>query len=364
MIIEKCSLKYFFINLALFVLGFLVCTVPVIYNDYLKYGYIGYGYKDVLNFNYYLLWQNLFYPTGFLTNNPVYIFSLIMFFVLIFNPERKMSNLVGAVPIVSVMVESFTYVHHESYGARHWLAYIPVLVLFYFKFLQYVETKFKRISTYTIPVIVLMIAINLYKCYSSYVGGDIFYYGNEMSSAIWADIKMRGFGLLTNFFLPIDQQIKTPTVLFIVFILSVILTCLIYLFKNNKINFIREIKVLIVYFSISYIFLTGINVINYYSNVINIFSDAEYKDVLIGNGPHINSFYENIGTIEKAMKYHAANNDAAKVEYLSSVRKNFLLKAQKEIVRDPLGVSHSWKNLQSSNYIIEEKLRRDEAVVY
>lgn len=356
----KNSIKEVIYFLILFMLGVSICLAPMIANDFYKYGYYGYGYKDVLNFNYYQLWQNLFYPTGYLNNNPVYLIPLIMIFFEFFKTEDRLLSLVGVIPIVSILVESFAYIHHESYGARHWLAYIPVFLVYYLKCVKKIRNKGKPYEMFLYLILTFMIVKNWYACYEMYVGGDDFYFGKTLSSKVATDIKTRGaIGLIKSFFIPTDLVLKNSAILTSFAVLSALLIYFISKIAKDISSIKKIIAKLSVLFAASYVIISGINIYNQKKTPSELFNSPPYISSLVGNGPHVNSFYENIGTIEKSIKFYQDREDTERVYFLKKVRRNYVQLSINEITRDPLGISKKWMTYDDSEFLIEDLLRQD-----
>lgn len=324
----------------LFLMGFAVPIFSLIINDYIKYGRLGYGYYDVLNFKYYQIFENLFWPPGFLNNTPIYIVSFIGMVLIAFN-KNILENIFIFIPLCSLLVESFAFIHQESYGGRHWIAYFPSLA--YCFFYTYEQIKNKR-SLQMIFYLFVMVSIarNLYIGFFSYHFGDALFLGKANFSD-FINSKMSIFNLYLFEFHLIHEKLQ---VMFPLTIFLVVIVLLVRFFKVKPNPF-----VLGGIFAFVYLLMTVSNVVNNRKNFELMKNEINYS--IVGNGPRINSLFENLGTIEKSILFYTVNYNKEKLEYLKQLRSDYVKTSAGEILEDKVGFKEKLE-MSKDNFIPKE----------
>lgn len=353
-IILNKSLSQKIYKFIIFSLSFFLPVSMMLVNDYIKFGYWGNGYATVANSAYYNLIPNLFFPSGILSTNPVlYLFIIQALMILIYSVKNKKPKYIwlaaiALVPLVELIVESIGRIHQENYGARHWVNdfFVIALVLMFFKnkLTNTFQKKLFRLF------VVFSTIISLYKLYLFNLNNDVYFNGEPYISTFINDI-FNGFA-----FSVINKAIM-PTLMFeklyfipLIFIMWVIVDRFKKYFPLG-----RTIQILTYSMFVLYTLAT---VTNYQNNQLNA---KLYKDVglysmsLIGDGPNIHSFFENVGTYEKLEKFYLYHNDLDRVTLIKKERLKYIEIAKKEIVFDPMGLTTK----MDKDFFISDELRDD-----
>lgn len=327
-----------------FLLGLIIPLVLIGINDYIKFGRVGYGYFEVVNTKYYLLFENLFYPTGFFNNNPIYLLSFIG--ILLFSTRSAIhKNIYIYIPIVSLLTESFAYIHQESYGGRHWIAYYPSLMFGFFHLCS-VFNKKKYLKGLIFLVFAFSIFRNFITGYYGYLNPDRLFFGESQLS----DIKGGLFEIINFYFFNFNMIYQKVSYQWPIILLVL---CLLLFAKNGRIKF--NPFIIGVFLVLTYGLMTTLNVLNNAANFKRVKDQVNYD--IVGSGPNINSLYENLGTIEKSIEFYKKNRDDEKVSFLNMVRLDYIKQAASEIVEDRSNFKE--KLLSSKEKFIPENWRDD-----
>ena len=103
--------------------------------------------------------------------------------------------------------------------------------------------------------------------------------------------------------------------------------------------------------------MTVLNVKNNNIDLYLVIESAKGEKRIIGNGPHIHSLYENLGTIERSILFYQKNHMPKEVDYFKAVRREYISLAASEIIYDPLRFKE--RLLNSQDKFITEELRVD-----
>jgi hypothetical protein len=99
----------------------------------------------------------------------------------------------------------------------------------------------------------------------------------------------------------------------------------------------KFIYAITVFATSSYLIMTLLNVTNNKKNFHAFRETGALKQAIVGNGPHIHSLFENLGTTEKALRFYRENRKFEKVELFKKFRSNYVKLAAAEIIYDPVG---------------------------
>lgn len=338
---QRRNLKNVFNSILLFGFGYLLNVIPLIVNDRIKFGYWEYGYRAVVSSDFYLLWENLFYPSGFLTNNPIFVFSFVGLLFLVFEKKKDYELItIGLIPVVSIVVESFARIHQESYGGRHWIAYLPSLLFLYLYFFKKIET-FNLKKSYRIFISLLLfltILQNANKLFRYIINYDKFFLGADQLQDMVDFFNQRSLGVLIDAIFTMPQaSIKLAYFSPIIWagIGSAIWCYWYFILRSNKLT--RFIYVVTIFVTSSYFIMTLLNVENNNKNFHTFRETGALKKAIVGNGPHIHSLFENLGTTEKALTFYRENKKFEKVKLFKKFRSDYVKLAAAEIIYDPVG---------------------------
>lgn len=358
---NSLSHKKIFSRLIVFCLGYGVILALILLNDFIKYGFLGYGYADVVSFEYYLIWENLFYPSGFINNNPIYLFSLFGLLIYSLKKDKKIELVfIGLVPLFSLSIESMARLHQESYGGRHWIAYLPSFFVFYTYFINYSKKWLNKAwkQSFFYMTIFLCIIQNFIKLNFYLLSYDKFYFGVSQYYDLGNFLQQLGIKeiLAKIVFLPsLTFKFDYFLVLVLICLLFLVIAYFFVVIKKQSLSFF--LNKLVLYFVCIYFIVTGLNIANNENNYLIFKETGALKRAIVGNGPHIYALYENLGTTERAIRFYEINNSEEKVAFFTKVRKEYISLASKEILIDPIGFKE--KLLSSSREFINNEIRID-----
>ena len=356
--LESSSFKLMIKNWLIFSVGVLISLIPMFVNDSIKFGFVNYGYADVVNFDYYVLWPNLVYPSGYLNNCPIY---LACFFALIFLFSNFKKNLpmiiVGSIPFLAVVIESFARIHHESYGARHWVPHFAIFAILLMSLLLKIENKKWAKILFTILVI-LAIGQNFIKGLSYTLNYEHFFFGQNQWQEMMNWWSYNGLsGVLAKFFKLKDVELKLNFMLPAVFICAFLAQKLFRYFTSAQQNIAQFTTVLTIYLACSYLLMTGFNLKFNQSNYEAYKKTGKLQESIIGDGPNIQSLFENLGTYEKLLAFYRYRGNEKRVETIEASRRAYVKKAASEITYDPVGFKE--RLINSNGDFIHDDIRED-----
>lgn len=329
-------------------IGMLTLIAPALLNSYIKNGFINYGYQSVIQFEYFNLFGNFFYPSGNFSTTPIFFFLTITFIVglIKFNKEKISILLIVISPFLEILIESFGRIHQENFGSRHWIndfAAFCILLMLTWNFVK--KIKYGRLSFYLISIFCFFIM--LYKNYIYRFFPDHYFLGKPLSNFFIAEISSGKFIDNYSFLLKFsyDKLYFIP----LIFLSSIVLF---YIIKEFSISS-KSIMRLGITLSLIYYIGTFLNFYNNHSNAEKYEQNGLFIHSMIGNGPNVYSTFENLETSERLIRFHQYRGNLKKVEFLIKNRRNYIEKATMEISKDPLGIK---QKLLSSEFFITENL--------
>nr|BDT30119.1 hypothetical protein BHI3_35850 [Bacteriovorax sp. HI3] len=356
--INTKSLKATIKNGLIFSSGVLINLIPMLINDSIKFGFVNYGYADVVNFDYYVLWPNLVYPSGFFTNCPIYI-ACFLGLVFLFLKKKKDLPLiiVGVIPFFALMIESFARIHQESYGARHWVPHFAVFAILLMSLYENVkETKWKKIVFWVFVVVAA--GQNMMKAFSYTLNYEHYFFGQNQ----WPEMKgwfiHHGFsGVLSHIFYLPEIGLKFNFMIPLVLICSFLAMKLYRFFAIEKKSLLTFVSAFAIYLSCFYLLTTGLNLKYNQQNYLAYQSTGKLDQAIVGAGPNIQSLFENLGTYEKLLSFYRYRGDQKHIQVIEQSRQIYIQKAASEIIYDPVGFKE--KLLQSNGSFIPDDIRED-----
>lgn len=342
-----------FRDILCYIIGVCPAIVMILINDYIKLGYLSNGYKDAAQTSYYVLFENLFAPSGNFSTVPLY---LVLFFVLMIISFKKKDNdhiplIFLLPPFLEIIVESVGRIHQENFGARHWINdYFVFCYLFVYLYLQLQKRPLAK--KILVIFVCMSFVVTLLKAYLFEFYYDDYFHGSiSLLGSLKMFVNEESSHLISRFFSL--QYIYEKMMVYPVLIASFLF--LVSIFKRKLFS-----SKVIIYFSLittsSYFFITSLNYFNNRLSSDYYFKKLMFNDSLVGNGTHINTAFENLGTYEKVLGYYKYKGNLEMIEKISSERSRYIKKAILEIESDP-------KNLKSkllgSDKFIEDELRDD-----
>lgn len=345
-------------NGLIFSAGVLINLIPMLVNDSIKFGFVNYGYADVVNFDYYVLWPNLIYPSGFLNNCPVYAACFLGFLFLCFEKKKNIPLIVvGCIPFVALVIESFARIHHESYGARHWVPHFAIFAILLMDLHERIKDVQWKKTLFWI-FIFLAAAQNLIKGFSYILNYEHFFFGQNQ----WQEmINWFAYQGLSGFFRSIfyfpQVGLKLSFMIPLVLICAFVTMKLYRYFAVERRSLSGLVSVLTIYLSCSYLLITGLNLKYNQQNYLTFKATGKLDQAIVGAGPDIQSLFENLGTYEKLLSFYRYRGDEKRVKVIENSRRDYIQKAASEIIYDPVGFKE--KLLQSDGNFIPEDIRED-----
>lgn len=352
------SLKATIKNGLIFSVGVLINLIPMLINDSVKFGFVNYGYADVVNFDYYVLWPNLVYPSGFFNNCPIYLACFLGLIFLCLEKKKDFSLIVlGSIPFFALVIESFARIHHESYGARHWVPHFAIFAILLMSLYEKVkDVKWKKVLFWAF--VVLAAGQNIIKGFSYILNYEHFFFGQSQWQEMLNWFRYQGFsGFLGSVFYFPEVGLKFRFMIPLILICAFLATKLYRYFAIDKKGFLPLVSVLTIYLSCSYLLITGLNLKYNQQNYIAYKATGKLDQAIIGAGPNIQSLFENLGTYEKLLSFYQYRGDEKRVRVIEKSRKAYIQKAASEIIYDPVGFKESL--LQSDGSFISDDIRYD-----
>ncbi|AUN99931.1 hypothetical protein C0V70_17830 [Bacteriovorax stolpii] len=345
-------------NGLIFSAGVLINLIPMLVNDSVKFGFVNYGYADVVNFDYYMLWPNLVYPSGFFNNCPIYFACFVGLISLLFEKKKDIPLIIlGSIPFLALVIESFARIHHESYGARHWVPHFAIFAILLMSLYEKIkDVRWKKILF--VIFIVLASGQNIIKGFSYILNYEHFFFGRNQWQEMAAWFSYQGItGLFANIFYFPEVGLKLRFMLPLVLICAFGTMKLYRYLAIEKKSILALVSVLTVYFSCSYLLITGLNLKYNQQNYIAYKATGKLDQAIVGAGPNIQSLFENLGTYEKLLRFYRYREDEKRVQVIEKSRKAYIQKAASEIIYDPVGFKESL--LKSDGGFISDEIRDD-----
>jgi hypothetical protein len=312
---------------AAFAAGALLPMLAVGSNESLKNGFADYTYFDTVTSQFYLLWENLFAPSGYLVTEPFTGLLLLTFLVLAWRRKAPAFYVVLAlIPVVELLLESFNYNQSESLAARHWVN-----------------------DTGALGLVLAWVLVNLRDGRERF----LFYFGGALCAAVLlAATVVYRFDFDAYFFtgrwretllaLPAGElfSLFRPHALTLKLILSPLigaallaLGALAYRLRSGTSP--RFYAAIFAAVGAAYIAAALLNLRNNARSAALV--PLRVEAAVIGGGPHINSFFENAGCLQRAAEFYRRRGDLKRAALRQAALEDYALRAATEIVRDPVG---------------------------
>lgn len=323
----KSDKDSFFIKLGKVSLGLVLCLVPFFINEYLKYGFLHYGYFSIVNKTYYLLFETLFGPSGYFTVSPFYIVVLVLFCYYIFRNRKNTDVLVFifiSSPIIRTLIEANTYGGNSDFGARHYIIdFFPIL--YSFSFLIKLFTKRQKFLLYAVMTLCLFWTQIIMWSFVKKISNEFISWGLSYRLDIKLEDILRKLEVTTYRVTQLFQaEFLNEFLVLLVIILLFILAVFVFSKKRSA---------LFSYLICSYIFFTFLNISNNKSNVEIYKSSGFFSDTVVGSGKHIYAYDDNMGNILMMKEFGKNRNQESLNDYEGEFR-SYRDKILKEIEVD------------------------------
>ncbi len=323
--------------LPLLVIGYLIAITPFFVNEYLETGFSLYTYSSIVA-SYYLIYETVLAPAGYLIVSPLFFISLFSFFIFIKGEsgieDKILYSLFLIAPILKILVESFTYGGNAEYGARHLLTDVFVLMLLYPSFYL---NGWKRSLARVFAFLCVVQSVFMSFVYMRDISGEYrwgIFYEKDLSaifeqwpkykyffSNVWAGLTGEDFFGIFVFY---------PVILLASFLLMKL--------YSSRIETTAIYKNFIIYCCGVYSVIMLLNVWNNSRNVEQLKREGFYKDKVITNGTLMYSFSDNVGNILMHQRYSKLRGDEKYIEITEKALNEYKMNAVKEILIDPVGL--------------------------
>ncbi|MBK24117.1 MAG: hypothetical protein CME70_08970 [Halobacteriovorax sp.] len=333
-----------FLSVLFFILGSSLLQGAFLVNETIKFGIPINGYLATVNSSYYLLFETFLGPIGYFYISPIYFLSLIGIYyyfkagVSLSKENRALLGLVLIlVPIVKMIVESFTFAVVGDLGARHYIIDISVFILTFSFFFQ----DFRNSKVKLILIRASFIFCALWMC----IMCIWFSYHLPQKPFVWGQDYMRNLDFLfptleimsfrANLFREVgliqslwETRLYYPLIL----IVSFLLVHLYHARINKRVLWGVSISAWSLY-----LIFTGLNLMNNEKNVIAQKEQGLYKDTVIGNGMKIYLYDENVGALVDTINFFKFRGNDEFSKGAQKVLENYLLEVRHQVVVDPIG---------------------------
>jgi hypothetical protein len=317
-----------FRDLAGFSFGSVIMLIPTLSNEVIKDGFFDYTYFDTVTGKVFVLYETLFSPSGYFVTHPFYALLFLGFVVLACTKRVKTEYwFYLAIPAVELLLSSFNYIHNDEYAPRHWINDSACIALLLAYTLEFLEDRPKMRFLFIAGCIVSSI-VSVISGLASAVDIDTFVFKGNWST-ILERAHLSQFSFLYNFSLFSIKLVLLP----------LILASVSLLFYLSKI-ILKEsgARLLIGFFCFFSIFYWLLAASNYFTNATSAaLSKDRIEKAVVGNGPYINSFFENVLSLEHAIEYYKQRGDLATLQDRREVLNNYIEQAASEITVDPIG---------------------------
>jgi hypothetical protein len=327
--------------------GSLLVIIPYLINEYVKYGHFHYAYSGIVA-SYYLFFETVFGPSGYITVSPIYLLALISLVTLIKkrNSDTILYLFLLSAPVLKVLVESYTYAGNAEFGARHLITDLLVFVVFYPSFFIK-DLKW----SYIVRGISLLLA--LWCVYMSFAFmrdieiGDYrwgMFYENSLGavSSQWSKVTyflsnvMKGFSF---------QNLIELSKYFPIFVLGGVILSEFNRYKISiKKNQIILVKSLASYLALTYLSITLLNLINNKSNVENMIFSQKFNKTVVVSGSEGYHFDDNVGNMLMRIKFLENRGNHSEIESTVSTLYEYADKVIEQVEVDPIDFKTSLKN--------------------
>lgn len=319
-----------------FAIGAALVFIPILINDSLKDGRLAYTHLNTFSPHTFLLWEFLFAPSGYFVTSPFFALLLVCFGALIMTAafkrragkmEFECAFFIG-IPILKVVLASFDYNQNETYGARPWVNSLPYFALA----LGYVLNEIKRprlkiaffLSCLACWVMALMAAVVYRHDFDRY-----FFTGKNWLGLI-AEKRSE---LAAEFLAP--RWIEAKLVFFPLLSLMLFLVAIGVAYELRARDS-RWIARGLVIGSILYIIATVGN-IAFNGESTKKAPAHRIAQAVIGDGPEILSIFENVGCLERAIRYYRERGQPELSHSRQLLLNQYVGIVAEQIVVDPVG---------------------------
>lgn len=327
---RKSSWLSLFFHAFCFAMGALPLLTLASVNESLKAGFPDNSYMNTVAGNIYVLYENLFAPSGYFRTQPFWLILILMFLFLIIARKKRAPSLVFflfAIPLTEIALESFNYNHNESFSSRHWINDLPCWAAVLATTLRWLEGSIWKkilIGAGFVGGLFTIAGSLVYR-----LDFDAYYFTGQWLSAL-SNLQ---FSDLLYFVKPKDIDVKLA-----ILPLAFLAVGLFFLFSKVALrqSNARLSTLIFVTFAILYGATTMANILNNHKSAAAV--PERVSQAVIGHGPHINSFFENAGCLQRAVEYYGRRGQPEKAEHRQRILEDYVQRAGQEITRDPIGL--------------------------
>jgi len=339
-------IRFYFNRERVFLKGFLVSIIgwslPVILqaiNDTIKYGFVTYGYLDISQGDYSVLFDTLFSAyRGHIYVSPLYGIIVLLSFFLFWNyksTKNKTTLLVAMLPLIFLVKQYFatqTFVHGSgNFGARMYCVEVPVVIILLYYYFQ--QKKILSIQGLFCFISVLWTMIMFYFYYRV----DLLGY-NHMSFHVTTETYIKDllhnsedfFNFFKLWLLEFDGVYQKLFFIPHILILSYLLARILLSRVSIEILSKKIWKQSFLLFSL-YFLVTLINLKNNQENIEVLKEKNFFEHMIIGKGEELYLYEENINSIEERMM-HVRYKDPKDYLKLIDIRRKYHEKAISQLI--------------------------------
>jgi len=321
-----------------FLVGFIPLFLLKTINDYIKYGSLHMGEFSLINFKASFLTDQLFSNyRGFFYTSPVFyicILGLLFYIIAVFKNRGEWKQrfqeifviLLGFLVLIKILIIAKRFAWGGgTCGARPLLTEFPIFVVLFARVLY---TKKKQYLTWFLVLLVLLCIIwNLLVISEYMLGVDLKYIANAPDLGI----RLKNIGCVLKHLITIkdlDLKLKLSIpLLIVVFYITYILKRLISSasipwkrWNHKNVVLLRIFYIFTAYVSISYVVITGLNLINNRRNVARLKKQGFFKDVKVLTMKNFEKI-ENAGSMDEMIAYFTLKGDFNRVDSIKKHKK-------------------------------------------
>lgn len=338
-------------NILLAAVAFILMSQYQFIFDYIKFGDFQWGYTGIVNLKYYTLWENLFAPSGFFFTVPAFLVVLLMQVWLMIKKRLDRSHLclnsvLVSIPLVMTALESFNYIHMETFGGRHWVTFIPSFLYIMLTFFKYESNPL--VNRIGIIAIVVSTVHSLLVGLTQILNYDVFLKSYNYFPVISYSLKY----IFTDLISFSNIALKLPILLLTAFLLF-----LTHYVSVKRITYMLSTTVVV--------YIMAISAFTYHE--WNLDSETnrnkmsyQYSESLISTGNQGYFVFENLGTLFKARDYYQ-QIDSKRYNDVNELLLKQIKEAKTQFVPNSLGLYQLFDDIQQLEKFID-KLRQDPIV--
>jgi hypothetical protein len=319
-----------------FAAGAALVFIPILINDSIKDGRLAYTHLSTFSPHTFLLWEFLFAPSGYLVTSPFFALLLVCFACLIVKAlvKRRAGRaefeyvFFLAIPIFKVVLASFDYNQNETYGARPWINSLPYFALALGYVLNEIKRPWSRIAFYLSCFACWLMALAAAVVYRH--DFDSYFFTGKNWLGIIAEKRPE---LAAEFLSP--RWLEAKLVFFPLLSLMLLLLAMGvgYCLRARDTRWIARSFVI---GSVFYLIAT-IGNIAFNSESAKKTPPHRIAQAVIGDGPEVLSIFENVGCLERAIRYYRERNQPEVSHSRQLLLNQYIGIVAEQIVLDPVG---------------------------